>query len=119
MRHQGCLPGTTGADRSPARRGERKREEEKGGGRERGVKGNERKRCTYESGRRYTPCYFGHHSPGVSGKKVLCRVVQGHQDVRLHLVRGLMRREEAGKDVCVCVCVCVWMLTCQIHSKSL
>ena len=39
MRHQGCLPGTTGADRSPARRGERKREEEKGGGRERGVKG--------------------------------------------------------------------------------
>ena len=34
-------------------------------------------------------------------------MVQGHQDVWLHLVRGLMRREEAGKDVCVCVCVCV------------
>ena len=70
-----------------------------------GVMG-EGKRYTYERERHHAPCYFAHHSPGVSGNKVLCRVVQGHQDMRFHLVRGTKRREEAGRSMCACILTC-------------
>ena len=82
-------------------RGEGGKGREEGG--ERGVRGGGRKRYTYGSRRYHTPCYFAHHSPGVGGNKVLCRVVQGHQDVWLHLVRGIKRREEAERNVCACI----------------